>query len=72
VNLRDVGMPKPCQQMRFLLEAFHNRAAREAIPQDFDRDWPCGSLLQPLVDAAHAPLSQHADDRDPAKVATGR
>ena len=71
VDLRNVGMPKPCQQMRFLLEAFHDRAAGEAIPQDFDRNRPCGRLLEPLVDAAHAPFSQHADDRDPAKVATG-
>ena len=72
VDLRDVGMPQPRQQVRFLLEAFHDPAAGKAVAQDLHRDRPCGGYLTPLVDAAHAPLSQHADDRDPPQIAAGR
>ena len=69
VDLRNVGMPKPRQQMRFLLETLHDRPAGEAVAQNLHRDRPRGSLLTPLIDAAHAPLSQHADDRDSAQIA---
>ena len=42
VDLRDVGMPQPRQQVRLLLEAFHDPAAGKAVPQDLHRDRPCG------------------------------
>ena len=71
MDLRDVGMPQPRQQVRLLLEASHHGAAGKAVAQDLDRNRASGRPLEALVDAAHAPFGQHTDDRHAAQVAPG-
>ena len=65
-------MPQPRQQVCLLLEASHDRAARQPVAQHLHRHGTVGSPLAAFINTPHAPFGQHPDDRHAAEIAAGR
>lgn len=72
VNLRDVGMMQPSQNLRLLLEAPNQIAARPAGSDDLERDQPTRLLLFGFIHGAHAAFAEKTQDAISANVSGKR
>jgi hypothetical protein len=62
VNLRDVGMMEPSQNLRLLLEAPDQIAAGPAGSDDLESDQPARLLLFGFIHGAHAAFAEKTQD----------